>query len=265
MSDERRPVLAGMNMKPCILIPFYNHGGAIAQVLSALRSLDLPCRVVDDGSNEPAKDALARAIAAHASWVTLQTLPVNLGKGGAVMAGCDASLAAGFTHAIQIDADGQHQAGDIVRLLEVAQRRPDALVSGQAVYDESVPRARLYGRYLTHVWVWINTLSFEIKDSMCGLRVYPLASTCAVWQRQYVGKRMDFDTEIMVRMSWKGVPIVNIPTRVTYPVDGVSHFRMLKDNVYISCMHARLFVGMMWRSPLILARRLARKAPRAVA
>jgi glycosyltransferase involved in cell wall biosynthesis len=264
MSDDRRRIVMA-TMKPCILIPFYNHGGAIAQVLAALRPLGLPCRVVDDGSNEQAKDALARAVAAHASWVTLETKPANLGKGGAVMAGCDTLLAEGFTHAIQIDADGQHQASDIVRLLEVARRRPDALVSGQAVYDESVPRARLYGRYLTHVWVWINTLSFEIKDSMCGLRVYPLASTCAVWRRQYVGKRMDFDTEIMVRMSWMGVPIVNIPTRVTYPVDGVSHFRMLKDNVYISCMHARLFVGMVMRSPLILARRLVRRAPRAAA
>jgi glycosyltransferase involved in cell wall biosynthesis len=252
-------------MKPCILIPFYNHGGAIAQVLASLRPLGLPCRVVDDGSNAAAKAALGAAIAANASWVTLQTLPTNQGKGGAVMAGCDATLAAGFTHAIQIDADGQHQAGDVERLLEVARRHPAALVSGQAVYDASVPRARLYGRYLTHVWVWINTLSLEIKDSMCGLRVYPLAATCAVWRRGYVGKRMDFDTEIMVRMSWKGVPIVNIPTRVTYPVDGVSHFRMLRDNVFISCMHARLFVGMVVRSPLILGRRLVRRAPRVAA
>jgi glycosyltransferase involved in cell wall biosynthesis len=251
-------------MKPCILIPYYNHGGAIAQVIAALRPLGLPCRVVDDGSDVQAQTALARAVENEHSWVKTQRLPTNQGKGAAVMAGCDGARAEGFTHVVQIDADGQHQAGDVVRLLEVARRQPDALISGQAVYDDSVPRARLYGRYLTHVWVWINTLSFEIKDSMCGLRVYPLAATCEVWRRFHVGKRMDFDTEIMVRLSWMGVPVVNIPTRVTYPVDGVSHFRMLKDNAFISLMHTRLFFGMLWRSPVILGRRLTRRSPRAM-
>jgi glycosyltransferase involved in cell wall biosynthesis len=252
-------------MKACIVIPYYNHGGAIAQVIASLRCLGLPCLIVDDGSDEQARAALASAVEANQSWVTMQRSSSNQGKGAAVIAGCEAALAKGFTHAIQIDADGQHQAEDVPRLLEVSRRRPEALVSGQAIYDASVPRARLYGRYLTHVWVWINTVSFEIKDSMCGLRVYPLASTCAIWRRQHVGRRMDFDTEIMVRMSWMGVPIINLPTRVTYPVDGVSHFRMLKDNVFISCMHARLFVGMLWRLPLILGRRFGRRMPRAAA
>jgi glycosyltransferase involved in cell wall biosynthesis len=248
-------------VRACLLIPYYNHGGAIGDVVASLRPLGIPCRIVDDGSDAQAQADLDRAIANERSWVTLQRLPVNQGKGGAVIAGCDAALADGFTHAIQIDADGQHRASDVPRLLEVSRRQPNAMVSGQAIYDQSVPRARLYGRYLTHVWVWINTLSFQIKDSMCGLRVYPLASTCAVWQRQYVGRRMDFDTEIMVRLSWVGVPIVNIPTPVTYPTDGVSHFRMLKDNAFITLMHARLFCGMLWRSPMIVARKL-RKASR---
>jgi len=254
-----------MAMKPCIVIPYYNHGGAIGQVVASLRALELPCRIVDDGSDLGAKAALTRAVEHEQSWVTVQMLPTNQGKGAAVMAGCEAALAAGFTHAVQIDADGQHRIDDVPRLLEIARRQPDALVSGQAVYDASVPRARLYGRYLTHLWVWINTLSFEIKDSMCGLRVYPLAATCDVWRRQHVGKRMDFDTEIMVRMSWSGVPIVNVPTHVTYPVDGVSHFRMLKDNAFISLMHARLFLGMLWRWPFILGKRVARRRPKATA
>jgi len=252
-------------MKICVVIPYYNHGGAIAQVVAGLRPLGLPCRIVDDGSDAQAQTALAQVVEAERSWVTMQRLASNQGKGAAVIAGCEAAQADGYTHVIQIDADGQHQASDVSRLLEVAYRQPEALVSGQAIYDTSVPRARLYGRYLTHVWVWINTLSFEIKDSMCGLRVYPLESTCAVWRRQRIGRRMDFDTEIMVRMSWMGVPIINIPTRVTYPVDGVSHFRMFRDNVFISCMHARLLFGMLWRMPLILGRRLLRRMPRAAA
>jgi glycosyltransferase involved in cell wall biosynthesis len=253
-------------MQACIVIPFYNHGGAIAQVLASLQPLQLPCFIVDDGSDATAKQAVQDAIAmsqAHQQSITLLTLPENLGKGGAVMAGCDAALAAGFSHAVQIDADGQHKASDIPRLLAKAREHPDALISGQAVYDESVPRARHYGRYVTHIWVWINTLSLQIKDSMCGLRVYPLASTCAVWRHTRVGKRMDFDIEIMVRMAWAGVTVINIPTHVTYPADGVSHFQVLRDNVQISGMHARLFAGMLVRLPWLVARRswrLIRKA-----
>jgi glycosyltransferase involved in cell wall biosynthesis len=249
-------------MKPCIVIPFHNHPAAIGQVVAALRPLGLPCHIVDDGSDEHSQGVLAQ-IAARESWVTLQRLPVNQGKGVAVMTGCDGLLAQGFTHALQIDADGQHDIADVPRMFELARAKPAALICGQAVYDDSVPRSRLYGRYLTHFWVWINTLSFQIRDSMCGLRVYPLAAACAIWRRHHIGRRMDFDIEIAVRMSWSGVEVVNLPTHVSYPADGVSHFRMLRDNVYISAAHTRLFFGMLWRLPMLLGRRVARRRGRA--
>ncbi len=242
-------------MKACIVIPFYNHAGAIAHVVESLRPLELPCFIVDDGSDAQARQVLAQ-IASDVRGVSVLRLPENRGKGAAVMAGCDAALAAGFTHVLQIDADGQHDVADAARLLELARRQPAAMISGEALYDATAPRSRRYGRYLTHVWVWINTLSFEIRDSMCGLRVYPLAATCAIWRESRIGRRMDFDTEIMVRLCWKGVRIVAVPTRVTYPRDGISHFRMLEDNVYISRMHARLFFGMLWRMPALLSRRV---------
>jgi hypothetical protein len=120
----------------------------------------------------------------------------------------------------------------------------------------------LYGRYLTHVWVWINTLSFEIADSLCGLRVYPLATACELWRRARLGRRMDFDVEIMVRMSWQGAPIICLPTQVHYPLDGVSHFDLVRDNVRISAMHARLFCGMLARLPILLGRRVLRRLRR---
>ena len=245
-------------MKACIVIPFYNHPAAIGQVVASLKSLGLPCRIVDDGS-DPASQQVLAEIAALESWVTVQRMPENGGKGAAVIAGCEAAMSEGFTHALQIDADGQHDVATVPVMMEHARRQPAAMITGQAVFDSTVPRARLYGRYVTHVWVWINTLSFQIRDSMCGLRVYPLAAACAVWRRYRIGRHMDFDTEILVRLSWSGVTVINVPTRVSYPSDGISHFRMLKDNVFITRMHTRLFFGMLCRLPLLLGRRLMQR------
>ncbi|HBZ6044182.1 TPA: glycosyltransferase family 2 protein, partial [Escherichia coli] len=125
----------------------------------------------------------------------------------------------------------------------------------QPIYDDSIPRSRLYGRWVTHVWVWIETLSLQLKDSMCGFRVYPVAPTLQLAKYATIGKRMDFDTEVMVRLYWQGNTSYFVPTRVTYPQDGLSHFDALKDNVRISLMHTRLFFGMLPRIPSLLMRR----------
>ncbi|MFA5938393.1 MAG: glycosyltransferase family 2 protein [Sinimarinibacterium sp.] len=246
--------------KPCIVVPVFDHEGAIAGTVASLAPHGLPAFLVDDGSHAPCAQALDRLAAEHHDWVCLVRLTPNQGKGAAVMAGFEAAAAAGFSHAVQIDADGQHDATDIPHLLGLARAHPQALVTGVPEYDASVPRSRLYGRYVTHVWVWINTLSLHIRDSMLGFRVYPLAAALQVWRTQAVGRRMDFDTEIMVRMYWDGTDVISMPTRVTYPADGVSHFDVLRDNIRISRMHARLFVGMLWRLPRLLLRKLGARA-----
>jgi glycosyltransferase involved in cell wall biosynthesis len=248
--------------RPCIVIPYYNHPGAIGRVIESLRPLRLPCYAVDDASNAESRAALETAAQNQREWVTVLRLDVNQGKGGAVMAGCEAAFAAGFTHALQIDADGQHNAADVPTLLDLARANPRAMITGTPLYDASVPRSRLYGRYVTHVWVWINTLSLQVRDSMCGLRVYPLAASTEVWRKNRIGRRMDFDTEVMVHLVWRGVRVLSVPTRVTYPTDGVSHFDVLRDNVAISKMHTRLFFGMLWRAPRLIGRRIVRALTR---
>ncbi len=128
-----------------------------------------------------------------------------------------------------------------------------------------MPRHRLYLRYLTHVMVWLNTLSFDIPDSMCGLRVYPLAVVLPVLEAEPPGSRMDFDVEVLVRLHWRGVAMRWLPTRVRYPLDGLSHFRLVRDNGLITAMHTKLFFGMLRRAPWLIARRLraaAATAPR---
>ncbi|MFI4978858.1 MAG: glycosyltransferase family 2 protein [Nevskiales bacterium] len=250
--------------RPCIVIPYFRHERAIGALVERLRPLDLPCWIVDDGSGgEAAAEVLALA-AAENGWLRLLVLPENRGKGVAVMSGCEAAAAEGFTHAVQIDADGQHDTRDLPKLLEVARQHPLAVVSGIPIYDQSVPKVRFYGRYLTHVLVWLHTLSFEIVDSMCGFRVYPLQSALALWRGGAVGRRMDFDTSILVRLHWAGVRVYSVPTHVTYPADGVSHFHYLSDNLRMVRLHLRLLLGMLLRLPWLAGRRLlGRVAPSA--
>lgn len=236
----------------CFLIPCFNHGATMPAVVSSLLNFELPIIIVDDGSELETKQFLTPL--ADSPSVTLVTLEQNQGKGGAVKAGIKRAQELGFSHAIQIDADGQHDLEALPALIQASQAKPMRLISGQPIYDESVPKARLYGRYATHIWVWIETLSLSIKDSMCGFRAYPIDKTQTVLNKYDVGSRMDFDIEILVRLYWEGCDIDFVETRVIYPENGISHFDALWDNVKISWMHTRLFFGMLPRAPKLIAR-----------
>lgn len=248
-----------MNFAPIVVIPFYNHPQSIEQTVSEVLQARLPCLIVDDGSDSACAAVLDRIEECHAPEVRVLRLPRNQGKGAAVSAGLRAVRGHGYTHALQIDADGQHDTGDLTRFVDAARQAPAAMICGRPLYDASVPRARLYGRYLTHVWVWINTLSLDIKDSMCGFRVYPVNTAVALLDSARLGQRMEFDSEILVRLHWRGVRMVTLPTRVTYPRDGVSHFQVWKDNLLISGMHTRMFFGMLCRLPWLLGRKLVHR------
>jgi len=240
------------DFSPCVVIPCYNHGATMASVLARLAPFKLPIIIVDDGSDAATQQQLAQL---HADQLDILRLPANQGKGAAVIFGLRAARQQGYTHALQLDADGQHAIEDLPLMLAEARRYPEQLISGRPRYDDSVPKARLYGRYVTHFWVWVETLSFSIKDSMCGFRVYPLVPTLALCDRRSIGQRMDFDTEIMVRLYWQGTPSRFIATRVVYPEAGLSHFDALRDNLRISWMHTRLFFGMLPRIPKLVAMR----------
>lgn len=241
--------------RPVVVIPVYDHPATIAPMVRAVRAQGLRCLLVDDGSAAACAAELDRLRAEDPDGIELRRHAHNAGKGAAVLTGLRAAFESGSTHAVQIDADGQHDPLDIGRFLAAAEAQPEAVICGVPAYDASVPTGRLLARYLTHVWVWINTLSLQISDSMCGFRVYPLSIVCRLADEETIGQRMDFDTEILVRLVWRGHRLVNLPTPVTYPQDGISHFRLLRDNVLISRMHARLFFGMLSRLPTLLRRR----------
>lgn len=238
----------------CAVIPVYNHGQPLIAVVARLQELQLPCILVDDGSQ--AETAMIIDELAQQPNVSCVRLAVNQGKGAAVMAGLREALRLGFSHALQVDADGQHDLQAIPRCIEAAQQAPEQLICGYPEYDASVPKVRLYARYLTHILVWVHTLSLSIRDSMCGFRIYPLLPAVQLFDQVKVGTRMDFDTQVIVHLYWRGQPMQWYPVKVIYPEHGLSNFRLVADNALITKMHTRLFFGMLWRAPSLIARRL---------
>jgi glycosyltransferase involved in cell wall biosynthesis len=160
--------------KPCVVIPVYNHEHAIDAVVREVLAQDLPCILVDDGSASGCARVLDVLVAGAPTQITLIRHAANRGKGTAVLTGARFAAEAGYTHALQVDADGQHRVSDIPRFLEQAAAHPEAVIVGCPEYGKTVSSLRFYLRYLTHVWVWVNTLSRQIEDSMWGFRGYPL-------------------------------------------------------------------------------------------
>ncbi len=235
--------------RPCAIIPTYDNPATIGAVARAVRAHVADVFVVDDGSHEPAASHIRSLEADGVAHVVRRAH--NGGKGAAVKSGFEAAHALGFTHAVQVDADGQHTLEDIPRFLEAARERPTALVLGQPVFDASIPKARLYGRQISVFWAWIETFGDVVGDPLCGFRVYPIASALEARAR---GDRMDFDPEIAVRMAWLGAPVLRLPTQVRYVPGGVSHFQGVRDNLRISWIHTRLVFEACFR--LVFRRRL---------
>jgi len=226
----------------------------LSQLAGEIAANGLPIYLIDDGSGAECKAVLAHL--SQSEDVNLLTLPVNRGKGAAVCMGLRQAWADGFSHAIQIDADGQYSPAYLNRFVAVSDSNPGAVVSGRRSHVQmSTQRAR--GRRLTDFWVCINTLSRCLQDSMCGYRLYPLEPTIEVINRISVGKRMDFDTDLLVRLYWAGFDVVHVDIDVVYADDIPSHFNLIGDNVRISWMHIRHFFGMLPRFPRLVSRHFA--------
>ncbi|WP_110602704.1 glycosyltransferase family 2 protein [Salinicola lusitanus] len=239
-----------------VLVPVYNHAEAVGQTLARLALLKLPVILVDDGSDAHCAGVLDAL--AEAETVDLVRLAVNRGKGAAVRAGLARAAERGLTHVLQVDADGQHEAADLPPFVEGLRADDEVLRLGYPRFDASVPRHRFYSRYITHSLVWLATLSFELRDTMCGVKLYPVAAVNRLVAEHPCGDRMEFDSELPVRWHWQGGRVANLPVRVRYPIDGVSHFQLWRDNVLLARMHLRLVLGMLRRLPDLLSRRQER-------
>ena len=243
-----------------VLIPSYNPGVKLRDTLHAARAHWSPVWVVVDGSTDDSADWL-RALAAQDPGLRVLVLPVNQGKGAAVLHGIEQAAREGFTHVLTMDSDGQHPADLIPRFMQTSQTRPEAMVLGVPQFGAEAPRIRVLGRKVSNGWANLETLGAGIGDSLFGFRVYPIAPLARTMRGQRFMRRFDFDPEAAVRLAWAGVPPVNLPAPVRYftpDEGGVSHFKYLRDNTLLTWMHARLFLGFLLRLPWLLWRRLAK-------
>ncbi len=243
-----------------VLIPSYNPGPQVYETVRAARARWTPVWVVVDGSDDGTRQGLEQ-MARDDAGLRVLALESNRGKGAAVLHALGHAAAAGFTHALTMDADGQHPAASIPEFMAASQRAPEAMVLGVPQFDASAPALRVKGRRISNWWANLETLWCGIEDSLFGFRVYPVRALLEVMQRQRWMRRFDFDPEAAVRLAWRGVPPLNLPAPVRYlrPEEGgVSHFRYWRDNALLSWMHFRLMLGFLARL-LRLALRASRR------
>jgi glycosyltransferase involved in cell wall biosynthesis len=241
-----------------VIIPSFDTGAKVYETVAAARAQWCPVWVVVDGSRDGTAAGL-QALAETDAGLRVFVLPHNQGKGAAVLHGLRQAQAAGFSHALTMDADGQHPAELIGAFMAAAQARPEAMILGRPVFDASAPLLRVRGRRISNGWTHLETLGAGVADSLYGFRVYPVAELIAVMRHQPWMRRFDFDTEAVVRLAWRGVKPINLDAPVKYLTaeqGGVSHFRYGRDNLLLTWMHIRLMVEFVLRLPVLLVRKL---------
>ena len=241
-----------------VVIPSYNPGSQVYETVRAARAQWAPVWVVVDGSTDGTRAGLER-LARDDADLRVLALERNGGKGAAVLHALRAAQAAGYSHVLTMDADGQHPAASIPEFMAASMRSPGSVVLGVPQFDASAPALRVKGRRVSNWWANLETLWTGIGDSLFGFRVYPVEPLLAIMQAQRWMRRFDFDPEAAVRLVWRGVPPVNLPAPVRYlrPEEGgVSHFRYWRDNALLTWMHFRLMLGFLLRLPRLALRRL---------
>jgi len=227
-----------------VLIPSYNTGARLSTTVAGALAAWQPVWVVVDGSDDGRDAALV-----DAPGLRVIRRARNGGKGAAVLEGLVEAVAAGFTHVLVMDADGQHAAGEISNFMEISQENLEAMVLGRPVFDASAPLVRVLGRRISNVLARWET-GQPIGDALFGFRVYPAGGLLAVMQGSRHMRRYDFDTEAVVRLCWRGVKVINrdVPVRYFSSVEGgVSHFRYGRDNLRLAAMHLRLLAAVLLR------------------
>jgi glycosyltransferase involved in cell wall biosynthesis len=225
------------NLPPshAVLIPALDCAATIGDVVRGCREHVSVVLVVDDGSSD------ATAEEARSAGAEVCSHGENLGKGAALLSGLRYLGERGFSHAVSLDGDGQHLPSEIPKLVAESTSHPGALITGSREIESAVAAINRFGNEFANVWVWIAT-GRDLGDTQCGQRVYPIAPTLALGP---VGRRFEFETEILIRGARAGTEIRSVPVRVYYPPPELrrSHYDKLWDTVRI----VEMVVGLMLR------------------
>lgn len=246
-----------------LLIPSFNTGGGLLlRTVRAALEQWAPVWVVLDGCTDDSREAL-RTLTAETAPNRLRVIdfPTNRGKGAAIEAALPAAAAAGFTHVLTFDADGQHPARRVPEFMAISADRPEAMVLGQPDFGPEAPRIRLQGRKISNFLCQLETAGPDIADALFGFRIYPIAPLRRAFARTRHGRRYDFEPELAVRLRWAGVPALNVPAPCRYlgaDEDGVSHYHYLRDNLRMAGLHTRLLLEWPRHLPRLVAPRLRR-------
>jgi uncharacterized protein (DUF2062 family) len=237
----------GGAFRPVVVAPTFDNAATLADILGRLSALDLEVLVVDDGSTDGTA-GLLQAWAGGGEDRTVLTHPVNRGKAAALRTAFTAATRAGCTHAVTIDTDGQLSPDDVPRLIDAARVRPGAFVLGvRDIHAADYPARSRFGRIISNRLVWLEA-NAHVRDSQCGLRVYPLAS---IPLDRCAASHYGFETEVITRAVWAGLPLVQMPVECRYfpRAERVSHFRPGLDSLRAARLHLGLLAAAMIPMP----------------
>lgn len=219
--------------KTLVVIPVYNHAGTLRQVAAGALAQGFPVLVVDDGSSDGSLDSVADLP------LERHRLPVNQGKGGAILAGAQLARSRGYEAILTIDADGQHDPADAHLLVETATPAwPCIVIGARRMETRNVPRSSLFGRDFSNFWVRLEC-GQSLPDTQSGYRLYPVEF---LESSRFLSRRYTFEIEVLVRGRWAGLPLLSTPVAVYYPPgdERISHFHQFKDNLRLSGLHTLL-------------------------
>ena len=222
----------------CIIIPTYNNAGTIRQVVVDACRICANVIVVNDGSTDDTSEILTTL----PSTTTVVSYAKNKGKGHALVEGFRKAKELGFTHAVTMDADGQHFADDIPLLVKAMKKNPDAIIVGSRnLTEENMPPQNTFANRFSNFWFRLQT-GIDLPDTQSGFRLYPLASLKGL---SLITSRYEAELELMVFAAWAGVSVLSVPVRVYYPPaeERVSHFRPVYDFFRISVLNTVLCIG----------------------
>jgi len=238
-------------LRLCVVVPTYNHQDTLPDVLNDILRYTSSVIVVNDGST----DRTAAILEHFTGKIEIVSYPGNRGKGYALKTGFNRAEELGYQGAITIDSDGQHFAAEIAHFVDYAEKYPGALLLGQRMTEGDMPGKNSFANKFSNFWFAAYTAR-RFRDTQNGFRLYPLLAMNGL---RSFSSRYEAELEMLVRLAWKGIRIVPVPTRVYYPPENerVTHFRAGKDFFRISILNTLLLIlAIVYGYPSMLFHRL---------